>query len=129
MIKQVPVSLTETSFLPQVIVLRNMVGVEDLDDELEGEVTEECGRYGSVNRVVIYQERQGEEEDAEIIVKIFVEFNSSEGRSLHLNLSVIKSSQSKLIPSFMDKQNRNYCLVFMSTCPKFAVGPYINRFS
>ncbi|PIK61770.1 putative poly(U)-binding-splicing factor PUF60 isoform X3 [Apostichopus japonicus] len=62
----------------QVIVLRNMVGVEDLDDELEGEVTEECGRYGSVNRVVIYQERQGEEEDAEIIVKIFVEFNSSE---------------------------------------------------
>nr|ALD19903.1 poly-U-binding factor 60kDa [Stichopus monotuberculatus]ALD19904.1 poly-U-binding factor 60kDa [Stichopus monotuberculatus] len=60
----------------QVIVLRNMVGVEDLDDELEGEVTEECGRYGIVNRVVIYQERQGEEEDAEIIVKIFVEFNS-----------------------------------------------------
>ncbi|KAJ8026014.1 Poly(U)-binding-splicing factor PUF60 [Holothuria leucospilota] len=59
-----------------VVVLRNMVGVDDLDEELEGEVTEECGRYGTVNRVVIYQEKQGEEEDAEIIVKIFVEFSS-----------------------------------------------------
>ncbi|XP_003726279.1 poly(U)-binding-splicing factor PUF60-like isoform X2 [Strongylocentrotus purpuratus] len=58
-----------------VMVLRNMVGVEDLDDELEGEVTEECGKFGTVNRVVIYQERQGEEEDAEVIVKIFVEFS------------------------------------------------------
>ncbi|XP_071477814.1 poly(U)-binding-splicing factor PUF60-like isoform X1 [Diadema antillarum] len=58
-----------------VMVLRNMVGVEDLDDELEGEVTEECGKFGVVNRVVIYQERQGEEEDAEVIVKIFVEFS------------------------------------------------------
>ncbi|XP_063963222.1 poly(U)-binding-splicing factor PUF60-like isoform X8 [Lytechinus pictus] len=57
-----------------VMVLRNMVGVEDLDDDLEGEVTEECGKFGTVNRVVIYQERQGEEEDAEVIVKIFVEF-------------------------------------------------------
>lgn len=57
-----------------VMVLRNMVGPEDLDDELESEVTEECGKFGNVNRVIIYQERQGEEDDAEIIVKIFVEF-------------------------------------------------------
>ncbi|KAB0393013.1 hypothetical protein E2I00_010727 [Balaenoptera physalus] len=40
-----------------------------------GEVTEECGKFGAVNRVIIYQEKQGEEEDAEIIVKIFVEFS------------------------------------------------------
>ncbi|XP_054169036.1 poly(U)-binding-splicing factor half pint-like [Oppia nitens] len=59
----------------RVIVLRNMVGVEDIDDELESEVTEECGKFGSVNRVIIYQEKQSEEEDAEIIVKIFVEFS------------------------------------------------------
>ncbi|XP_071793660.1 poly(U)-binding-splicing factor PUF60-like isoform X1 [Asterias amurensis] len=66
----------------RVVVLRNMVGIEDLDDDLEGEVTEECGKFGQVNRVVIYQERQGEEEDAEVIVKIFVEFSDqSEGEA------------------------------------------------
>ncbi|XP_062337174.1 poly(U)-binding-splicing factor PUF60a [Osmerus eperlanus] len=58
-----------------VMVLRNMVGPEDLDDDLEGEVTEECGKFGAVNRVIIYQEKQGEEDDAEVIVKIFVEFS------------------------------------------------------
>ncbi|XP_022098275.1 poly(U)-binding-splicing factor PUF60-like isoform X2 [Acanthaster planci] len=66
----------------RVVVLRNMVDKEDLDDDLEGEVTEECGKFGQVNRVVIYQERQGEEEDAEVIVKIFVEFSDpSEGEA------------------------------------------------
>ncbi|XP_056598728.1 poly(U)-binding-splicing factor PUF60a isoform X3 [Triplophysa dalaica] len=58
-----------------VMVLRNMVGPEDIDDDLEGEVTEECGKFGVVNRVIIYQEKQGEEDDAEVIVKIFVEFS------------------------------------------------------
>lgn len=57
------------------MVLRNMVGPDDIDDDLEGEVTEECGKFGQVKRVVIYQERQGEEDDAEVIVKIFVEFS------------------------------------------------------
>ncbi|XP_051735017.1 poly(U)-binding-splicing factor PUF60a isoform X2 [Ctenopharyngodon idella] len=60
-----------------VMVLRNMVGPEDVDDDLEGEVTEECGKFGAVNRVIIYQEKQGEEEDAEVIVKIFVEFSAA----------------------------------------------------
>ncbi|MEQ2211167.1 hypothetical protein XENOCAPTIV_027845 [Xenoophorus captivus] len=59
------------------MVLRNMVGPEDIDDDLEGEVTEECGKFGTVNRVIIYQEKQGEEEDADIIVKIFVEFSAA----------------------------------------------------
>ena len=66
------------------MVLRNMVGPEDLDEELESEVTDECGKYGNVNRVIIYQERQGEEEDAEIIVKIFVEFEKTSGKVLSL---------------------------------------------
>lgn len=61
------------------MVLRNMVGPEDLDEELETEVTEECGRYGAVNRVIIYQEKQSEEDDAEIVVKIFVEFVTEGG--------------------------------------------------
>jgi poly(U)-binding-splicing factor PUF60 len=61
------------------MVLRNMVGPDELDEELESEVTDECGKFGPVNRVIIYQERQSEEEDADIIVKIFVEFTSSQG--------------------------------------------------
>lgn len=69
--------MTSSTFHPlqsTVMVLRNMVGPEDIDDDLEGEVTEECGKYGQVKRVIIYQERQGEEDDADVIVKIFVEF-------------------------------------------------------
>lgn len=50
------------------------MGPDDIDDNLESEVTEECGKFGQVKRVVIYQERQGEEDDADVIVKIFVEF-------------------------------------------------------
>lgn len=37
-------------------------------------------RFGNVERVIIYQEKQSEEEDAEIIVKIFVEFSAGAGR-------------------------------------------------
>lgn len=61
-----------------VIVLRNMVSIEEVDEDLEEEVTEECSRFGEVSRVIIYQEKQGEEENAEVIVKIFVEFAKSE---------------------------------------------------
>ena len=61
------------------MVLRNMVGPDDLDEELESEVTDECGKFGNVNRVIIYQEKQGEEDDAEVIVKIFVEFVNQSG--------------------------------------------------
>ena len=62
------------------MVLKNMVGPEDLDDELEAEVTDECGKFGIVNRVIIYQEKQSEDEDAEVIVKIFVEFHDQSGK-------------------------------------------------
>ena len=61
------------------MVLRNMVGPEDLDEELESEVTDECGRYGHVKRVIVYQEKQSEDDNAEVIVKIFVEFAQSSG--------------------------------------------------
>jgi len=60
----------------RVVVLKNMVDIDDIDDLLESEVTEECGKYGVVSRVIIYKEKQSEEEDAETIVKIFVEFSS-----------------------------------------------------
>lgn len=70
-----------------ILILRNMVGPEDLDDELETEITDECGKFGEVERVLIYQEKQGEEEDAEIIVKIFVEFQA--GRSVELAVEAL----------------------------------------
>ena len=41
--------------------------------------TEECSKYGPVNKVVIYTEKQGEEDTAEQVVKIFVEFQDSKG--------------------------------------------------
>ena len=31
---------------------------DEIDDALEGEVTEECSNYGQVEKVVVYQEKQ-----------------------------------------------------------------------
>jgi poly(U)-binding-splicing factor PUF60 len=42
--------------------------------------SEECSKYGEVNKVVIYTEKQGEEDNAEQLVKIFVEFRNSKGK-------------------------------------------------
>jgi len=50
-----------------------------LDEALESEVTDECGRYGHVRRVIIYQEKQTDEDNAEVVVKIFVEFSQNSG--------------------------------------------------
>merc|ERR1719348_907214 len=58
----------------KVLCLKNMVGSEEVDEQLQEEIEEECGKYGDVENVIIYQERQSEEENAEVIVKIFVEF-------------------------------------------------------
>ncbi|GAA54545.1 poly(U)-binding-splicing factor PUF60 [Clonorchis sinensis] len=58
-----------------ILILRNMVGPDDCDDELENEVKEECCNYGSVDRVIIYQEL---DENGELIIKIFVVFQDSE---------------------------------------------------
>lgn len=63
----------------RVVILRNMVGPEDVDETLQEEITDECSKFGQVERVIIYQEKQSEEDDAEIIVKIFVEFSSGTG--------------------------------------------------
>ena len=58
----------------RVLCLKNMVASDELDDQLQEEIEEECSKYGDVENVLIYQERQSEEDDAEIVVKIFVEF-------------------------------------------------------
>ncbi len=60
------------------IVLRNMVGPEDVDEELEREVTDECSKYGAVEKVVIYQERQSERA-GDVVIKIFILFQNADG--------------------------------------------------
>ncbi|CAK9298539.1 unnamed protein product [Gordionus sp. m RMFG-2023] len=68
----------------KVLVLKNMVGPEDIDSLLEGEVTEECSKYGKVTKVLIHQEideygvSDPETGESDIIVKIFVEFLAHE---------------------------------------------------
>merc|ERR1719186_1685873 len=49
-----------------VLLLKNMVGPEDVDEDLQAEIEEECNKYGKVENVIIYQERQSEDADAEI---------------------------------------------------------------
>ena len=71
----------------RVLCLKNMVGSEEVDEQLQEEIEEECSKYGDVENVIIYQERQSEDEDAEIVVKIFVEF----GHPSHAKVSVSTS--------------------------------------
>ena len=67
----------------KVVILRNMVGPEDVDETLQEEIQEECSKFGSVERVVIYKEKQTDNEDDDfddVLVKIFVEFSVSGGK-------------------------------------------------
>jgi len=63
----------------KVLLLKNMVGHDDVDEELQDEIEAECSKYGKVENVIIYQEKQDESDDAEIHVKIFVEFEEDLG--------------------------------------------------
>jgi hypothetical protein len=60
-----------------VVVLKNMVNPDEVDEELHDEIEDECRKSGETERVIIYQEKQDESENAEIVVKIFVEFKDS----------------------------------------------------
>ena len=41
----------------RVILLTNMVGPEDVDEDLQEDVEQECNKYGKVDHIVIYQVR------------------------------------------------------------------------
>eukprot|EP00102_Acyrthosiphon_pisum_P020270 XP_016657480.1 PREDICTED: poly(U)-binding-splicing factor half pint-like [Acyrthosiphon pisum] len=60
----------------KVVILKNMLGVEDVDDNLQEEIQDECCKFGVVKRIIIYKEKQSDcvDEDSDTIVKIFVEF-------------------------------------------------------
>ncbi|KAJ8687904.1 hypothetical protein QAD02_023699 [Eretmocerus hayati] len=70
-------SITEIMKSPsKVVLLRNMVGPGEVDDDLEPEVKDECNtKYGDVIRVVIHEVIDAQPEDA---VRIFVEFKRIE---------------------------------------------------
>lgn len=66
----------------KVVILRNMVGPDDVDESLQEEIQEECSKYGVVEKVIIYKETQTDSDDdnyGDIIVKIFVEFSATSG--------------------------------------------------
>lgn len=56
----------------KVVLLTNMVGPGEVDNELQPEVIEECGKYGDVVNCLIFEMPEGAREDE--AVRIFVEF-------------------------------------------------------
>ncbi|KAL5577379.1 hypothetical protein UlMin_019078 [Ulmus minor] len=61
----------------RVMLLRNMVGPGEVDDELEEEVGSECAKYGTVTRVLIFEITEPDFPTNEA-VRIFVQFERSE---------------------------------------------------
>lgn len=61
----------------RVLLLRNMVGPGEVDDELEVEVGEECAKYGKVTRVLIFEITEHDFPSDEA-VRIFVQFEKAE---------------------------------------------------
>ncbi|CAH8457653.1 unnamed protein product [Heterobilharzia americana] len=58
-----------------VILLRNMCGPGEVDDDLEPETAEECAKYGKVVMCMIYELPEAPDDE---VVRIFVEFDSEE---------------------------------------------------
>ncbi|XP_067938031.1 splicing factor 45-like [Watersipora subatra] len=56
----------------KVLLLTNMVGPGEVDDELEAETAEECAKYGKVTKCIIYELKDVPEI---LAVRIFVEFD------------------------------------------------------
>lgn len=70
-------SITEIMKNPsKVVLLRNMVGPGEVDDDLEPETKEECSKYGEVVKCLIFEIKGSvSEEEA---VRIFIEFKRVE---------------------------------------------------
>ncbi|XP_041350438.1 splicing factor 45-like [Gigantopelta aegis] len=79
MAKEIPKEpVTNTNLIKnpsKVILLRNMVGPGEVDDELEPETAEECSKYGTVIKVLIFEIPAQTDDEA---VRIFIEFERVE---------------------------------------------------
>uniref|UniRef100_A0A7N6FDE1 Splicing factor 45 n=1 Tax=Anabas testudineus TaxID=64144 RepID=A0A7N6FDE1_ANATE len=80
--KSDPGKKTETNPLTEilknptkVVLLRNMVGRGEVDEDLEGETKEECEKYGKVVKCVIFEIADVPDDEA---VRIFLEFERVE---------------------------------------------------
>uniref|UniRef100_A0A8C9F3D6 Splicing factor 45 n=1 Tax=Pavo cristatus TaxID=9049 RepID=A0A8C9F3D6_PAVCR len=68
--------LTEILKCPtKVVLLRNMVGAGEVDEDLEVETKEECEKYGKVGKCVIFEIPGAPDDEA---VRIFLEFERVE---------------------------------------------------
>eukprot|EP01027_Heterolobosea_sp_BB2_P006005 GEZU01009128.1.p4 GENE.GEZU01009128.1~~GEZU01009128.1.p4 ORF type:complete len:137 (+),score=34.12 GEZU01009128.1:1402-1812(+) len=61
----------------KVVLLKNMVGRNEIDDQLETEVADECAKFGVVEKVLIYEEEQISKH-LEPGVRIFVVFTNTQ---------------------------------------------------
>ncbi|CAM0135443.1 unnamed protein product [Umbelopsis sp. WA50703] len=60
----------------QIVLLRNMVGPGEVDDMLQHETADECGKYGKVERCLIFEVPESQV-GANQAVRIFVKFDSA----------------------------------------------------
>ncbi|KAJ3311597.1 hypothetical protein HDU76_003091 [Blyttiomyces sp. JEL0837] len=65
----------------RVLMLRNMVGPGEVDDDLEDETASECSKYGPVERCLIFEVPKGQVPPEEA-VRIFVKFKSAQSAAM-----------------------------------------------
>ncbi|XP_019593796.1 splicing factor 45 isoform X1 [Rhinolophus sinicus] len=84
--------LTEILKCPtKVVLLRNMVGAGEVDEDLEVETKEECEKYGKVGKCVIFEIPGAPDDEA---VRIFLEFERVESAIKGLSFSPVISCPS-----------------------------------
>ena len=59
----------------RVILLTNMVGPEDVDEDLQEDVEQECNKYGKVDHIVIYQVGDHRQSQTVSVYKTFLNLN------------------------------------------------------